>query len=48
MAEHVVKILRTEFITPDVKRFTLERPPGYGFIPGQATDVSINATGYIS
>lgn len=46
MAQYVVKILRTEFITPIVKRFTLERPPGYGFIPGQATDVSIHAPGW--
>lgn len=43
---HVVKILRTEFITPDVKRLTVERPKGYTFVPGQATDVAINAEGW--
>lgn len=42
MPEHIVKILHTEYITPDVKRFTVERPAGYTFTPGQATDVSIN------
>ncbi len=42
MASHVVKILESKFITHNVKRFTVERPAGYQFIPGQATDVSIN------
>jgi len=36
------KILKIDFITHDVKRFVLEKPVGYTFIPGQATDVSIN------
>ena len=42
MAEHIVKILGTEFITPDVKRFTVEKPTGFRFTPGQGTNVSIN------
>jgi ferredoxin-NADP reductase len=42
MAEHLVKILESYFITHDVKRFKVEKPEGYDFIPGQATDVSIN------
>jgi ferredoxin-NADP reductase len=46
MSEHVVKILKTQFITHDVKRFTVERPKGYDFTPGQATDVSINLPGW--
>ena len=40
--ETAVKILMTEFVTHDVKSFVLERPAGYSFIPGQATEVSIN------
>ncbi len=36
-----VKILMTEFVTHDVKRFVLEKPLGYEFVPGQATEVSI-------
>jgi ferredoxin-NADP reductase len=42
MSEHIVKILESNYITHDVKRFVVERPEGYEFIPGQATDVSIN------
>jgi ferredoxin-NADP reductase len=40
--EHVVKILKTENVTHNVKRFTLSRPENYIFIPGQATDIVIN------
>lgn len=43
---HVVRIIRTVFITPNVKRFVVERPEGYSFAPGQATDVSINLDGW--
>ena len=46
MEEHVVKILEIDEVTHDVKRFRLEKPAGYNFIPGQATDVSINAPGF--
>jgi len=42
MEEHIVKILRIEQVTYNVKRFQFEKPSGYRFIPGQATDVSIN------
>lgn len=37
-----VKILSTESVTHDVKRFVVEKPKGYKFIPGQATLVSIS------
>lgn len=43
---HVVKIIQTMFITPNVKRFVVERPESYIFTPGQATDVSINVDGW--
>ncbi len=39
---HVVKITEAHYITHDVKRFVVEKPEGYNFIPGQATDVSVN------
>ena len=42
MEQYIVKILEAGFITHDVKRFVVERPPGYDFIPGQATEVSVN------
>lgn len=43
---HTVKILHTEYITPDVKRFSVQRPADYDFTPGQATDVAINKPGW--
>lgn len=43
--QHVVKILSIEDVTHNVKRFILEKPKGYTFIPGQATDLSINKPG---
>ncbi len=40
--EHVVKILETEFLTHNVKRFKVSKPDSYKYKPGQATDVVIN------
>ena len=40
--EKIVKILSVKEVTHDVKRLRLEKPAGYQFVPGQATDVSIN------
>jgi len=40
--EYFVRILEIESLTHDVYRFHVEKPGGYSFIPGQATDVSIN------
>lgn len=45
MEKHIVKVLATAFVTHNVKRFTVERPGGYNFTSGQATDVSINKPG---
>lgn len=42
MEEHVVKIVKIERLTHNVKRFQVEKPAGYHFVPGQATEVSIN------
>lgn len=42
LQEFIVRILDTDFITHDVKYFRVERPEGYTFIPGQATDISVN------
>jgi ferredoxin-NADP reductase len=42
MEEHIVRILSVARVTHDVKRFRVEKPDGYSFIPGQATEVSIN------
>ena len=43
MEEHIVKILNIERVTHNVRRYRVEKPTGYSFIPGQATEVSINA-----
>lgn len=43
----VVKILMMEHVTHDVKRFVLEKPRGFHFIPGQATLMSINKPGWM-
>jgi ferredoxin-NADP reductase len=42
MEEYIVKITNIDTVTHDVKRFQVEKPLGYSFIPGQATEVSIN------
>jgi len=42
MEEHIVKIIGIEQLTHDVKKFQVDKPQGYSFIPGQATNVSVN------
>jgi ferredoxin-NADP reductase len=37
-----VKILAIESVTHDVRRYTLEKPAGFSFEPGQATEVSLD------
>lgn len=38
---HIVEILDIISLTHDVKKITTEKPKGYTFIPGQATEVAI-------
>jgi ferredoxin-NADP reductase len=42
MEDHIVKIISVEPVTHDVIRFKVEKPEGYIFVSGQATDMSIN------
>ena len=42
MESHIVKIFSIEYVTHDVRRYKISKPEGYTFIPGQATEVSIN------
>ncbi len=42
---YVVKILDITQVTHDVKCFKFEKPTGFQFTPGQATDVSVNKPG---
>lgn len=46
MESHIVKINAIQDVTHDVKRFRIEKPAGYQFTPGQATEVSINKPGW--
>lgn len=41
-----VKILDIADVTHNVRRYTLERPEGYSFKPGQATEVSLDEDGW--
>lgn len=43
--QHVVKIMEIIPVTHDVKCFRLEKPTGFTFLPGQATDLSVNRPG---
>ena len=43
---HKVRVLETEHVTYNVRRFTFEKPQGYEFTPGQATDVAIDRDGW--
>lgn len=38
-----VELLMTEFVTHDVKRFIVTRPPGFEVHPGQGVDLAIDA-----
>lgn len=40
--ESIARIISITPVTHDVRRFRLEKPDNYHFIPGQATEVSIN------
>jgi glycine betaine catabolism B len=40
--KYIVRILEIKPVTHDVKYFRLEKPEGFQFVPGQATDLSIN------
>ena len=44
--DHSVKILDIENVTHNVRRYRFEKPAGYSFKPGQATDVSLDEEGW--
>lgn len=46
MEEHIVKILSVAPVTHNVRRFKVEKPAGYSFVPGQATEVAIDREGW--
>jgi ferredoxin-NADP reductase len=46
MEQHIVKIKSIGKITHDVLKIVTEKPEQYNFTPGQATEISINKTGW--
>ena len=46
MTQHIVKINSIKHITHDVLRIVTEKPQKHTFTPGQATEVSINKSGW--
>jgi ferredoxin-NADP reductase len=44
--DHKVSILQIDNVTHDVRCYKVERPAGYAFTPGQATDVCIDKPGW--
>lgn len=40
--EYPIEILETEYLTHNVKRIRTTKPKGYQFIPGEATDITID------
>lgn len=46
MEQHLVKIKSIDKVTHDVLKIVTEKPHGYNFTPGQATEVSINKNGW--
>ncbi|OQP47448.1 flavodoxin reductase [Niastella yeongjuensis] len=46
MESHIVKIKTIKQVTHDVKSFRIEKPEGYVFTPGQATEIAVNKEGW--
>lgn len=46
MEKHIVKITKVEPLTHDVNLIRVEKPEGYDFKPGQATEVGVNQEGW--
>ncbi len=41
-----LKILDTNYLTHNVKRFVVEKPAGFSYIPGQSTHLAVNLPGW--
>jgi ferredoxin-NADP reductase len=46
MESHIVKIKSIDKVTHDVVRIVIEKPAGYTFTSGQATEIAINKKGW--
>jgi ferredoxin-NADP reductase len=47
MKQHKVKVKSVDKITHDVLKIVTEKPNKFSFIPGQATEISINKKGWV-
>ena len=41
----IVNLLMSQFVTHDVKRFIVSKPPGFTVTPGQGVELAINRPG---
>jgi predicted ferric reductase len=46
MKQHIVKIQSVDKLTHDVLKIVTEKPKKYDFVPGEATEISINKNGW--
>lgn len=44
--EHTITVRAIERLTPSVRRYTCDKPEGYSFEPGQATEVKVDKEGW--
>ena len=42
---YTVDLLMSQFVTHDVKRFIVSKPPGFSMVPGQGVELAINRPG---
>lgn len=42
---YTVDLLMSQFVTHDVKRFIVSKPPGFSMVPGQGVELTINRPG---
>jgi len=47
MENHIIKIASIHHITHDVLRIVTDKPAGFTFLPGQATQIAINKTDWL-
>lgn len=45
--DYTLKVLSTADVTHDVRCIRLAKPEGFEFVPGQATEVALNRTGWV-
>ncbi|MFN8293569.1 MAG: FAD-binding oxidoreductase [Chitinophagales bacterium] len=46
MNTSIVQVKEAHFVNSNVKRFIIEKPKGYQFVPGQAAEIALNEDGW--